>query len=324
MNPASDFLKCLDKFFATGMRSLARNVSRLATLRAPVLRRAFSTNGSDDVTGAWGASFIFSVQESLHTLSSFFPPSPNPPPSSTGPHPSPPNPTRPPSTPHPLLPKLQLGGRIGEHLAELYTAGSKGKNFDKIVSDLAGVAAAVKSGGLVVDRFFATANYSPEECKKVVELLFSAKEPLTSFKDIKDAEVKEVLVDNEGNVEAWLKVRKAIAALGVSEAVVTTIGKLAAEGRLERVKKLANYAQELKNVSSKTMDAVVTSAIPLSKTQQDTVVKSLPAYAGAGSTVNPVFVVDPAILGGITITLQNKAIDLSANSRLVEVVSSPQ
>ena len=192
------------------------------------------------------------------------------------------------------------------------------------MSDLAGVAAAVKSGGLVVERFFATANYSPEECKKVVELLFSAKEPLTSFKDIKDAEVKEVLVDNEGNVEAWLKVRKAIAALGVSEAVVTTIGKLAAEGRLERVKKLANYAQELKNVSSKTMDAVVTSAIPLSKTQQDTVVKSLPAYAGAGSTVNPVFVVDPAILGGLTITLQNKAIDLSANSRLVEVVSSPQ
>ena len=190
------------------------------------------------------------------------------------------------------------------------------------MKELDAVVAAVKTGGLVVERFFATANYSPEECKKVIELLMTTKEPLSSFKDIKDAEVKEVLVDNEGNVEAWLRVRKAIAAAAPSEPVVTLIGKLAAEGRLERLKKLASYAAELKNVSSKTLDAVVTSAIPLSKTQQEAVLKALPTYAGAGSTVNPVFVVDPAIVGGLTVTLQNKSIDLSANSRLVEVVAA--
>ena len=214
-----------------------------------------------------------------------------------------------------------MAGRIGEHLAELYAAGQKGKNFDKIVKDLEQVTAAVKGGGLVVERFFSTANYQPAECKKVVELLLTAKEPLTSFKEIKDEDVREVLVDNEGNLAAWLGARKAIAAIGVSDAVKALLEKLAAEGRLERVKKLAAYALELKNVTLKTTDAVVTSAAPLSKAQQEAVAKSLPAYAPAGVSVNPVFVVDPAVLGGLIVTMKNQSIDLSANSRLVEVAA---
>ena len=50
--------------------------------------------------------------------------------------------------------------------------------------------------------------------------------------------------------------------------------------------------------------------------------RASPAYAPAGITVNPVFAVDSAITGGLTITLKNVAVDLSANSRLVEVVSA--
>ena len=215
-----------------------------------------------------------------------------------------------------------MAGRIGEHLAELYAAGQKGKNFDKIVKDLEGVSAAVKAGGLVVDRFFSTANYSPVECKKVVALLLSGAEPLASFKDIKDEDVREILVDNEANLAVWLGVRKALAALSLTDAVKATLEKLAAEGRLERVKKLAAYAAELKAVTLKTTDAIVTSAVPLSKAQQEAVTKALPAYAPAGITVNPVFAVDSAVTGGLTITLKNVSVDLSANSRLVEVVSA--
>jgi F0F1-type ATP synthase delta subunit len=215
-----------------------------------------------------------------------------------------------------------VAGRIGEHLGELYAAGQKGKNFDKIVKDLEAVAAAVKGGGLVVERFFSTANYSPVECKKVVELLLTSKESLASFKDIKDEDVREILVDNEGNLGAWLGVRKAIGAIGLSDAVKTLLEKLAAEGRLERVRKLAAYAQELKNVTLKTTDAIVTSAVPLSKAQQEAIAKTLPNYVPSGTSVNPVFAVDPAIVGGLTVTLKNQSIDLSANSRLVEVVSA--
>jgi len=220
---------------------------------------------------------------------------------------------------------VRVSGRTGELLGELYTAGTAGKNFDKIVKDLEAFTGAVKSSGLVVERFFSSANYSPAECAKVVELLLTAKEPLTSFKDIKDAEVREVLVDNEGNMDAWRGARKAVAALNLSEPVKALLDTLAKDGHLERVKKLAGYASELASVSSKTVNAVVTSAVPLTKAQQDAVVKALPTYAKdfpAGTNVVPVFAVDTAVVGGLTVTIKNTSIDLSANSRLVEVVAA--
>ena len=229
----------------------------------------------------------------------------------------------PPSFFHPR--HAQVSGRIGELLGDLYAAGTAGKNFDKIVKDLEAFNAVVKGSGLVVERFFSSANYSPEECAKVVELLLTAKEPLASFKDIKDAEVREVLVDNEGNLEAWRGARKAVAALNLAEPVKALLDTLAKDGRLERVKKLAGYAAELSHASSKTVSAVVTSAVPLSKAQQEAVAKAIPTYAAgfpAGTTVLPVFAVDAAVVGGLTVTMKNTTVDLSANSRLVDVVAA--
>lgn len=219
---------------------------------------------------------------------------------------------------------IKVGGRVGELLAELYNASGKGKTMDKVVKDMEGVLAAVKAGGLVTERFFASANYGPEECAKVVELLTTTKEPLTSFKDIKDADVKDILVDNEGNLEAWKGARKAVAALQLSEPVKALLDTLAKEGHLERLRKVHAAAVELRAVTSKTLEAVVTSAVPLSKAQQEAVSKALPAYAGAGASVTPAFVVDPAVLGGLTVTLGNSSIDLSVNSRLVDIVGSHQ
>ena len=189
------------------------------------------------------------------------------------------------------------------------------------MKELEATVVAVKAGGLVVDRFFSTANYSPDECKKVIALLLTSAEPLTSFKDIKDAEVKDVLVDNEGNLSSWLNTRKAIASVALSEPVKATLLALAEEGRLDRLKKLAKLGAELRAIAGKTLEAVVTSAAPLSKAQQEAVAKALPAYAGAGSSVVPIFVVDASIVGGLTVTLKNQSIDLSVNSRLVEVAS---
>ena len=133
--------------------------------------------------------------------------------------------------------------------------------------------------------------------------------------------MKDVLVDNEGNVAAWLATRKAIAAAALSEPVKATLAALAEEGRLDRLKKLAVLGAELRAIAGKTLEATVTSATPLTKSQQEAVTKALPAYAGAGSSVVPVFVVDASIVGGLTVTLKNQSIDLSVNSRLVEVAS---
>jgi hypothetical protein len=172
--------------------------------------------------------------------------------------------------------RLQLTGRSGELVADLYAAGTKGKNFEKLVKEVEGFVAAVSGSGLIVDRFFATGNYSPEECKKVIELLTTTKEPLTSFKDIKDAEIREVLVDNEGNLDAWRSARKAVSGLALSEPVKALLETLAAEGHLERVKSVATKAADLRAVTSKQVDATITSAVALSKAQQDAVKAALP------------------------------------------------
>lgn len=217
---------------------------------------------------------------------------------------------------------VKLTGRSGELVEQLYIATQKSKTFEKAVKELEGFVQAVQSNGLVIDRFFNTSNYSEEECKKVLDLLISNKEPLTSFDSIKDVDVKEVIVDNEGNLDAWRNARKAISALGLSAEVKTLMETLASEARLDLIKKAASKAADLRLVTAKRVEAVVASAVPLSKDQQAAVSKALPQYAPSGQTLNVSFVVDPAILGGLTISIQNQMIDLSVTSRLMEAAAS--
>lgn len=209
---------------------------------------------------------------------------------------------------------------------ELFAAGARTKSFDKIVKDLEGFVQVVEKAGMVVDRFFTTPNYSEAECRKVADLLLTSKEPLASFASIKDAEVKDVIVDNEANVATWLAARKAVAALQLSEPVTAAITKLAAEGNLLRVKLVARKAAEVRATTAKSVDVVVSSAVALSKAQQEAVAKTLPKYvtAGEGQTLAPVFVVDPAVMGGLLVSFKNLSIDLTASSRLVDVVAAHQ
>jgi len=58
----------------------------------------------------------------------------------------------------------------------------------------------------------------------VLDLLLTNKEPLTSFDGIKSVDVRELIVDNEGNLETWRNARKAVQALGVSEDVKSLLG----------------------------------------------------------------------------------------------------
>ncbi len=204
----------------------------------------------------------------------------------------------------------------------MYAAGQKAKNFDKIVKDLEGFVGVVRGAGMVVDRFFTTANYSEGECKKVLGLLLTANEPLTSFKDIKDEETREVIVAGEGNTAAWLAARKAVAALSLSAEVKAALEVMAVDGALNRVSVVARKAAELRNAVSKTMDVTVASAVTLTKAQQDAVRAALPAYAPAGVNVNVAFALDAAVLGGLRVDMASTTIDLSSTTRLVEVLAS--
>lgn len=125
---------------------------------------------------------------------------------------------------------IKLTGRSGALVEGLYAATAKTKGaFDGAVKQLEGFVGAVRGAGLVVDRFFSTSNYSPEECKMVIDLLTTTKEPLTTFDGIKNADVRELIVDNEGNLETWRAARKAVAALNLSEDVKGVLGECMAQ-----------------------------------------------------------------------------------------------
>jgi hypothetical protein len=57
-----------------------------------------------------------------------------------------------------------------------------------------------------------------------MDLLLTTKEPLTSFDGIKSSDVRELIVDNEGNLDTWRNARKAVQALGLSEEVKALLG----------------------------------------------------------------------------------------------------
>lgn len=97
---------------------------------------------------------------------------------------------------------------------------------------------------------------------------------------------------------------------------------IAAEGRLDLLKHVANKLRELRSVTSRMIDADVRSAIPLTKEQQEAVSKALPKYVEAGHSLNVNYTVDPAVLGGLLVTIKNQTIDLTATSRLVEVIAA--
>ena len=193
-------------------------------------------------------------------------------------------------------------------------------------------------------------------------MLLTSKEPLASFESIKNADAREILVDNASNLDAWRNARKAVAALNLSDDVKRILGAypflrdgggrvacgprpaqcapprgagshrllspplcpaetIASEARLDLLKHVASKASELRAVTSKALEAVVTSAVPLTKEQQAAVAKALPNYAPAGANLSVVYAVDPAVLGGLLVTLKNQTIDLTAATRLVEVAA---
>ena len=80
--------------------------------------------------------------------------------------------------------------------------------------------------------------------------------------------------------------------------------------------------RELRSATSRIIDVDVRSAVTLTKDQQEAVSKALPKYVEAGQSLNVAFTVDPAVLGGLLVTMKNQTIDLSATSRLVEVIAA--
>eukprot|EP00631_Chrysoreinhardia_giraudii_P004060 CAMPEP_0197414594 /NCGR_PEP_ID=MMETSP1170-20131217/1280_1 /TAXON_ID=54406 /ORGANISM="Sarcinochrysis sp, Strain CCMP770" /LENGTH=203 /DNA_ID=CAMNT_0042941317 /DNA_START=49 /DNA_END=660 /DNA_ORIENTATION=- len=114
------------------------------------------------------------------------------------------------------------------------------------------------------------------------------------------------------------KVAQVGALLGNKTSYVTknTLVTLAANARLGEVDKVIDAYATLMKAHRKEVDAIVTSAEPLTKKQHKSVTEALGKHVDPDQKVIISTKVDPSILGGLTIQIGDKFLDLSASSKI--------
>jgi len=93
---------------------------------------------------------------------------------------------------------------------------------------------------------------------------------------------------------------------------------MAANNRIGEAGKVADAFAELMRASRGEVDAVVTTAIAMSKDQEKSVLASLKQQFGEVSVTTEV---DPEILGGMTVKVGDKFLDLSARSKVTSLLN---
>ena len=127
------------------------------------------------------------------------------------------------------------------------------------------------------------------------------------------AYVKNPTIARDAKVAA---VEKLFSGSKTSHFTTNTLSALAANARLGEVDKVIDAYAQLMKAERKEVDAVITSATKLSKGQTDKIAKALEPHLGAGEKVKVTTAVDAALLGGLTVQIGDKYLDLSAASAI--------
>ena len=104
-----------------------------------------------------------------------------------------------------------------------------------------------------------------------------------------------------------------------SPITVNTLTALAGNARLGEVGKVIDAYSTLMKAERKEVDAVITSATELTAAQTKKITKALEGQIPAGSSVKISTTVDEKLLGGITVQIGDKYLDLSAASKIAAI-----
>jgi len=116
--------------------------------------------------------------------------------------------------------------------------------------------------------------------------------------------------------EAKISAMEALAGDNFSHITKNTLVTLAANARLAQVDKVIDAFSSLMKAHRKEVDAVITSAEPLTKAQTRAISSALTPHIKQGEKVVLSTKVDPSILGGLTILIGDKFLDLSAAAKI--------
>lgn len=108
----------------------------------------------------------------------------------------------------------------------------------------------------------------------------------------------------------------------VTHVTKNTLEALASNARLGEVEKVIDAYATLMKAQRKEVDAVVTSATKLTKKQLTSIESALGTHVSKGEKVVLTSKVDPSILGGLTVQIGDKFLDLSAGSKIASIQRS--
>jgi len=144
---------------------------------------------------------------------------------------------------------------------------------------------------------------------------------LLAFKDVlgKNASLAS-LVENP-TISRESKVAQISDILGDQVSFVTknTLETLAANARLGEVEKVIDAYATLMKAQRKEVVAIITSADPLTPSQESKISAALEPHLAPGEKVVMTTQVDPSILGGLTVQIGDKFLDLSAGSKIAAI-----
>lgn len=165
-----------------------------------------------------------------------------------------------------------------------------------------------------IGRFFIESDYLPQETELAVNLLTTNDVSLKNIDKIEDDDLREYFLVDEEIAGMWADARAAVKDLKLNKTSSAVLAALAADGNTAKLGRVVEGCNTVLAAVSTVAQVTVQSAVPLTNAQQKEVqaaVKS--SFLPEGKTSLEVsYDVDPALVGGLMVHIDDNSLDLSA------------
>ena len=131
----------------------------------------------------------------------------------------------------------------------------------------------------------------------------------------RDPQISELVNDPKLTVDQVYEVITGALGKGLSPELTGLIRVVIENGRLEALPEIAAQYRALKNESEGVADAYIETAFPLDDKGVKQVIADL-SDRFPGLKLNPIVTVNPALIGGVSVTVGDQIIDISVRTRL--------
>jgi F-type H+-transporting ATPase subunit O len=180
-------------------------------------------------------------------------------------------------------PPIEIYGMAARYANATFTAASKKGQLDRVEADLVALAQAAKE--------------SPAFAQFLVTPLIG--------RNAKIAQVTEMLKPK------------------TCETTLNLMTTLAGNARLVDLNTIVDIFVRMMAAKRGQVDAIITSAEALTKTQAEAISKAMKAQVGASKTINLKMKVDPSIMGGLQVQIGDQFMDLSVASKIDAISRTP-